>query len=147
MFGLSRFFNRLRPSPATSESDVESVIIFSDVRHVLPAEFFSEREIVSLAAGLGISLVHPLAEPMIRAATERGVAVASFDDVRVHEDKGLIGTMGENVFVLGDQDMAEQNQIVIPPLEKNRLAVHGPDGKAVFILTKDGVYLGAFVVA
>lgn len=145
MFGLKRLFQR-KPvedlQPASLDVEPKAV----EVVHVLVAEGVSEREVVSLAAGLGMGIANQIGHALMRAATERGVSIAGIDDVQPNGEDGFSGTWDEGSLLLGKESLLERSGISLPSQEKNRLMVIAQEGSTIYFVAKGDTYLGAFVL-
>lgn len=74
---------------------------------------FSEKDILSLAAGCECSNIHPLARGIIKYAREKKTTIAKVENIQVVVGYGVRGVIeGKDVF-LGSKDYMQSNDILI----------------------------------
>jgi Cu+-exporting ATPase len=113
------------------------------ITDLVPAEGVSEKELLSIAAGLELASEHPLASAVLAAATERGVGVADIDAFQAVAGKG-VHARHEGVDVrLGTESFLNELGIRLPEHDANRLAVLRHEAKTVALVAKGDAYLGA----
>jgi Cu+-exporting ATPase len=105
-----------------------------------------ERELLRLVAGLERASEHPLAEAIVRGASERGIAPAPADNFRSVTGKGVVGNVTGRVVAIG-------NAALLAELGANAgTAAHRADerrrnGETVMLVAIDGVFAGLIGVA
>jgi len=114
-----------------------------EITDVIPADGFTEEEILSIAYALEIKSEHPLAKAVIRKCEERGISVFGAEDFIVHPGGGLEGTMdgrrifgGSLRFVSEMIDVTEDIMSVADSLSRQgrTLMLFGSDDRAVGII-------------
>jgi len=80
---------------------------------------FTKEEVLPLAAGLERYSKHPLAEAILRAGTERGIALPEVDEVRERPGGGLVGRVaGRAVEITGRDHLIADRRVAperLPP--------------------------------
>jgi Cu+-exporting ATPase len=85
------------------------------VTAIRAAPGFDEAELLRLAASLERGSEHPLADAILRAAAERGLALSEASDFDSPVGKGVTGTVdGQRIVLGGARLMAEQGTDVAP---------------------------------
>ena len=116
------------------------------VTAIVPRAGQDERAILELAAALERSSEHPLAEAILRAAEERGLAVpqaAGFESVT---GKGVRGTIGDRVVALGNEAMLRELRLEAGPASARAEELRR-DGATVMYVAVDGAVAGLVAVA
>ena len=111
---------------------------------VLPAEGFTETELLTLVASVERSSEHPLATAIVAGAVQRGLDLpeaTAFDSVTGQGVRALVG--GREVLV-GNRRLLAAAGIVAEPADVNRLA---DDGKTPMLAVVDGRFAGVIGVA
>lgn len=110
------------------------------------AEGLSEDEVLRLAASLDQGSEHPLADAIVRAARERGLALEKADQFESATGIGVRGTVGGKRLSLGNGALMAQDGVDVGALgdtaETLRLS-----GASVMHLAADGRLLGLLVVS
>jgi Cu+-exporting ATPase len=113
---------------------------------VQPLGGLAEAELLRLAASLERGSEHPLADAILRAAQDRGLALAEASDFDAPVGKGVVGVVeGRRILLGGARLMAEQ-AIDVAPLkaEVERL---GGEGVTALYAAIDGALAGLIGVA
>jgi Cu+-exporting ATPase len=107
---------------------------------------FDESKILHLAASLERGSEHPLAAAIVRAASERGLTLATAGDFDAPAGKGVTGTVEDARLALGNAKFLGELGIDIAALaqEAERLR---RDGATVVFLAVDGKLAGAIAIA
>jgi Cu+-exporting ATPase len=116
------------------------------VTAIVPAEGFDEDQILRLAASVERASEHPLADAIVRAAKERGLALGSVENFDAPAGKGARGTVDGKATVIGNSgylsslggETASLNQ------EAERLRT---DGATVVHIAIDGKLAGLIAIA
>jgi Cu+-exporting ATPase len=110
---------------------------------VLPP--WSERELLSLAAGLERSSEHPLARAIVEAAAARGIEAAAVSDFRSVTGQGVTARQGRHDIALGNAALMQGvgASIAATQAEVERLR-HA--GRTVMFIAIDGLLAGAIAV-
>ena len=113
---------------------------------IKPAPGFDEAELLRLAASLERGSEHPLADAILRAATERKLALSEAQDFDSPVGKGVLGTVdGQRIALGGARLMAEQS-VDLRPLEADAEALRQEGATAIFA-TVDGKLGGVLGIA
>ena len=113
---------------------------------VVAAHGNSEDEVLRLAASLDQGSEHPLAEAIVRAARERGLALEKADLFESATGIGVRGTVGGQRLSLGNGALMAQDGIDVGTLGAVAEALR-QNGASVMHLAADGRMLGLLVVA
>lgn len=113
---------------------------------ILTANGFMESEVLGLAASVERGSEHPLALAIVRAALERGVAIAPVADFDSPTGKGALGTVGNRKVVLGNAAFLAEHGIDAGPLSSGaeRLRL---DGATAIFMGVDGRVAAALAIA
>ncbi len=111
-----------------------------------PAAGFDEAELLRLGASLERSSEHPLAEAVVRAATERGIALGEATDFAASAGGGVAGDVDGRAVRLGDRRFLHGQAIDTSPLTATADAVRVDGATAVFIAI-DGKAAGVLAIA
>ena len=86
-----------------------------------------EDEVLRLAASLDQGSEHPLADAIVRAARERGLALDKVERFESSSGIGVRGLLGNENYILGNSALMEQESIVIAALasEAESLRIRG----------------------
>ncbi|MBA1158841.1 heavy metal translocating P-type ATPase [Microvirga mediterraneensis] len=88
------------------------------VTAIVPAEGFSETEVLRLAASVERASEHPLAVAIVAAADARNVATAPVSEFDSPTGKGALGTVEGRHVVLGNAKFLTEHGIDVSPLAK-----------------------------
>ncbi len=111
-----------------------------------PAAGFDEAELLRLGASLERSSEHPLAEAVVRAAAERGIALSEATDFAASAGGGVAGDVDGRAVRLGDRRFLHGQAIDTSPLTATADAVRVDGATAVFIAI-DGKAAGVLAIA
>jgi Cu+-exporting ATPase len=111
-----------------------------------PAAGFDEAELLRLGASLERSSEHPLAEAVVRAAAERGIALSEATDFAASAGGGVAGDVDGHAVRLGDRRFLHGQAIDTSPLTATADAVRVDGATAVFIAI-DGKAAGVLAIA
>jgi Cu+-exporting ATPase len=116
------------------------------VTDILPAPGFDEAELLRLAASLERSSEHPLADAILRAATERGLKLSEASEFDSPVGKGVLGVVDGQRIVLGGARLMREQGVDTTSLqgEAERL---GGQGTTALFATIDGRLAGLLGVA
>jgi Cu+-exporting ATPase len=113
----------------------------------LPAESFSENELLQLAASVERNSEHPLGRAVVEAATNRGIEVVEVQNFDSTTGGGVGGTVeGKHVYVGTAQFLREHHVTMM-----NEFMSRGEDlqrqGRTVILVAVDGRFAGVLAVA
>src|SRR5215218_5898205 len=117
-----------------------------EVTDIVPADGVTEAEVLRLVAAVERESEHPLAEAIVRRATQTGadsVAAGGFENVPGH---GAVAIVDGRRVVVGNRRLMEREDIDLGPLaaRRERLA---SDGRTVVLAAADHRPLGLFAIA
>ncbi|PTM40590.1 Cu+-exporting ATPase [Bosea sp. 124] len=110
------------------------------------AEGFGEDEVLRLAATLERSSEHPLAEAIVEAAKERGLALGEAQGFDSPVGKGVTGIVEGRSLVIGSHRIMGDAGIDIATLAAEAEALRG-DGATVIVVAIDGEAAGLLAIA
>ena len=103
------------------------------VTAVVPAEGFSETEVLRLAAGVERLSEHPLARAIVRHADERGIASAEVADFDSPTGKGALGTVDGRKVFLGNATFLRERGVDVGPLHDAAETLRQDGATAIFV--------------
>src|SRR5215216_4416225 len=117
-----------------------------EVTDIVPADGVTEAELLRLVAAVERASEHPLAEAIVRRATQAGadsVAAGGFENVPGH---GAVAIVDGRRVVVGNRRLMEREEADLGPLaaRRERLA---SDGRTVVLAAADHRPLGLFAIA
>jgi Cu+-exporting ATPase len=116
------------------------------VTAVIPTPGVDEATILTLVASIEKSSEHPLAAAMVAAAQERKLVLKTVRDFASITGKGVSGTVGNKMVVIGNAKLLEDQGIVLPALEQKADALRG-QGATVIYVTIDAKAAGIVAVS
>lgn len=116
------------------------------VTAVATAPGFEEAEVFRLAAGLEAGSEHPLAQAIVNAARERGLAVPPAERFEAVAGRGARGAVADQALLVGNRRLLEEHDVDAAPLraEAERWAAQGQT--PVFVAV-DGRSAGILAIA
>jgi Cu+-exporting ATPase len=113
---------------------------------VVPAGDFSEAEVLRLAASVERASEHPLANAIVAAAGERGIALAEAGGFDSRAGKGVVGTVEGRPVALGNPSFLAELGVKATSLTADADRLHR-DGATVIFLAMDGNLAGIIGIA
>ena len=113
---------------------------------ILPLEGFQEQDILRWAASLEQASEHPLAEAIVRGATDRKVNLVQVDDFQSITGKGVTGKVEGYRVALGNLKLLESLGINAGDLARRADSLRA-EGQTVMLLAIDGKAAGLIGVA
>lgn len=110
------------------------------------ANGFDENEVLCLAATLERASEHPLAEAIVEAAKERGLALGEAQDFDSPVGKGVTGIVEGHALVIGSHRIMSEAGVDIAAFAAEAEALRG-DGATVIIVAIDGRAAGLLAIA
>jgi Cu+-exporting ATPase len=116
------------------------------VASIVPANGFSDSELLRILASLEQGSEHPLAAAVLNEAKQRGVGISKVNDFQSHAGRGIRGNIDGKLAIAGNEALFSDQRI---PLE-------GPDGRAqelrsqaqtVIFVGVDGQFAGMVGIA
>ena len=116
-----------------------------ELSHVVPANGWSEADVLGLAASLEQNSEHPLATAIVTAARQRNIALDRVEDFDSTTGKGVHGRVASQEVFLGNITLMSDHGIDIGKLEENAETLRR-DGQTVMFVASDGTAIGALAV-
>jgi len=116
------------------------------VTAVVPAAGWDEQELLRLAASLEAGSEHPLAQAVVEAATERGVALARAEDFAAVTGRGVRGAVAGKQLLFGNARLLADYGIEPGALAERARAL-AAEGQTPMYLAVDGTAAGVIAVA
>jgi Cu+-exporting ATPase len=103
-------------------------------------------EVLRLAASLDQGSEHPLADAIVRAARERGLALSKPSQFESSSGIGVRGVVDDRQLALGNSALMQQVGVPVEPLHAQAEALRA-EGASVMHLAADGTLLGLLAVS
>jgi Cu+-exporting ATPase len=116
------------------------------VTAIVPADGFSEEEILRLAASVERASEHPLAQAIVAAADKRKIVTATVDQFDSPTGKGALGIVEGRKVALGNAAFLQEQSVDSSPLAKAADDLRLDGATAIFIGI-DGRIAGAIAIA
>jgi len=112
------------------------------IREVVSANGFTERQIVAAASIAERKSEHPLARAVIARATELAIPLADPDEFSYTPGKGVRVTYQGEEILVGNRALLTQHQMASLPINGN-----GTNGASEVYVARDGQFLGSIRIA
>jgi Cu+-exporting ATPase len=116
------------------------------VTAIIAAAGVDETELLRLAASLERGSEHPLADAILRAATDRNLTLSEASDFDSPVGKGVLGVVDGKKIVLGGARLMAEQGVNLAPLEAQAEALRAEGTTAIFA-TIDGKLAGVLGIA
>ena len=116
------------------------------VTSVVPAQGFTEQDVLRLAAALEQSSEHPLAAAIVASARERGLAPEAPTDFQSVTGQGVLGRIGSQRIALGNAKLMQAERIDIGAMVEAADRLRATGATALFVAV-DGGAGGVIAVA
>jgi Cu+-exporting ATPase len=116
------------------------------VTAIMPAQNFTETEVLRLAASVERASEHPLALAIVRAAEERGIATATVFEFDSPTGKGALGTVESKRIALGNAKFLAELGVDVTALAARAEELRREGATAIF-MSVDGAVAGALGIA
>jgi Cu+-exporting ATPase len=113
---------------------------------IVPADGFSETDILRLAASVERASEHPLADAIVRSARERNLDLGKVEEFDSPTGKGATGKVDGKAVVLGNATFLQSLGIDAQSLNDQGERLRG-DGATVINMAVDGRLAGLFAIA
>jgi Cu+-exporting ATPase len=113
---------------------------------VLGVAGYSDDEVLRLAASIDQASEHPLAAAIVRAARERGLALAKPEGFESKAGLGVRGTLDGRAIALGNAALMKEAGASIEAVSQQAEALRG-EGASVMLLAVDGTLAGLIAVS
>jgi P-type Cu+ transporter len=111
----------------------------------IPANGFSEQQVLSWAAGLDLASEHPLARAVVAGAEARGVKPAAVGDFESVTGQGVRGTSDGRALALGNSALMKASGVNADSVQQ-QVSELQRQGRTVIFLGVDGQLAGAIAV-
>jgi P-type Cu+ transporter len=116
------------------------------VTAVIPTAGFEESEILRIAASLERGSEHPLAEAIVTAAVEKGLALSSAEAFEAPTGKGVKGGIAGKAVLIGSKAFLASEGVATGSLDAEADAARRQGATAVY-LASDGALAGVIAIA
>jgi Cu+-exporting ATPase len=116
------------------------------VTRIVPAQGFTEAELLRLAASVERASEHSLGQAIVRAAEGRGIKLASVDNFDSPTGRGASGDVDGKHVVLGNARFLEEQKIDVAKMAEAAERLRS-DGATGILIGIDGHIAGAFAIA
>jgi len=106
----------------------------------------TDAELIGVAAALEASSAHPMAQALMAAAKDRGVALPKADAFESRGGRGVVGTVAGKKVAVGNPRLFEELAIDFSSVGEE-IEKFGDEGKTPLLVAADGRLLGALAVA
>jgi Cu+-exporting ATPase len=117
------------------------------VTDVIRVDSLSEDEVLALAASLETGSEHPLAEPIVALARERGLAMSAVSDFSAVAGAGVTGTIGGTAYRLGNAEFMGKRAAGTAVVTKKVSDLQHAGKTAMVLAAADGRAIGIIAVA
>ncbi|MDD7746006.1 MAG: heavy metal translocating P-type ATPase, partial [Mitsuokella jalaludinii] len=117
-----------------------------EVTVIVTADGIAEQQLLSIAAGLEQGSEHPLAEAVMTAARERGIAPKAMTDFKALFGRGVEAEADGHVYAAGNDKLMAEKGIDLTPYEAH-LASLADDGCTPLIFAEDDRVIGILAAA
>jgi len=113
---------------------------------IIPADGFEENQLLRLAASVERGSEHPLAQAILRAASERKLDLVEVANFAAPSGKGATGTVDGKAVALGNAMLMNELKIVTADLDSAAETARQDGATAIFV-TLDGRAAGVVAIA
>jgi Cu+-exporting ATPase len=114
---------------------------------ILPAQGVSEERLLALAASAEKASEHPLGEAIVRAASDRSIALPACTAFETVPGKGIVAKIEDSEFLLGNARHLEGRSASIPVRALDQARQLAEAGKTPMFASLDGSFQGIVAVA
>jgi Cu+-exporting ATPase len=116
------------------------------VTEILPVEGVDEGDLLRLTAALEGSSEHPLAEAILRAAEEQGIAYPKVSEFLATAGRGIEGEIEGHSYYLGNYHFIEEQGLSIPPVQEQAANERSAQGGTPIWLASDEGLMGLLIL-
>jgi Cu+-exporting ATPase len=117
-----------------------------NVTDVVPLGGASETEVLRLGAAVEVGSEHPLGEAIVRAASQRGIALPAVSGFEAIAGHGIRGTVDGHRVLLGNRRLFARESIPVDAAEAAMTCLE-QEGKTAMLAGADGQAIGIIAVA
>ena len=118
-----------------------------EVADILPVGEISSEELLAIAAAVETRSSHPLAQAVVRRATEMKLSLPASGDLQTLKGRGAQAEVGGQLIRIGNAKMMEEAQIALPETLIARLQILSESGKPTMIVARGPQIIGAVALA
>ncbi len=119
-----------------------------EVSDAVPAESDVEgTELLRLAAGAELRSEHPLGKAIVRCAESRGIEPPEATAFSMSPGKGVSARIDGKDVLCASESHVRGRRIPVPPAFEETLTAFREDGKAVVLVVRDGILIGAIALS
>lgn len=116
------------------------------VTKIVPAEGFTEDELLALAASLEQGSEHPLAHAIVVAAKDKGLSLTTAEDFDSPTGKGVVGKIKSRDIALGNVMLMQERSVDVVSLSAQADELRS-NGATVIFIAVDGKAAGLLAIA
>ena len=116
------------------------------VTDVIPAEGFSENDLLTMAASIEEGSEHPLGKAVVSYSREKEITPAACDDFRAIPGRGLEGTVGGKKVIAGNEKFISESAGIPDEAAANAARLAG-EGKTPMFFAEEGKFAGLIATA
>jgi Cd2+/Zn2+-exporting ATPase len=109
-----------------------------EVTDVVPLGGASEAEVLAWAASAERRSQHPLAQAVVRAAEQRGIAFTPAEQLTSHLGKGLVAKVGGAPVEVGTPELFAELGVAVPAEALERIAAFNRDARTAMLVRREG---------
>ncbi|KAB8142865.1 cadmium-translocating P-type ATPase [Chloroflexia bacterium SDU3-3] len=117
------------------------------ITELRPAEGVDERRLLEVAAAVEQQSSHPLAQAVVRAARERGLALPAADGLANLAGRGVRSSVGGQAALIGTPDLLEEAGVSLSDTSRASLAELAGQGRSTMLVALGGRELGLIALA
>lgn len=118
-----------------------------EVADIIPASGISSEELLKIAAAVEIRSSHPLAQAVVRRATEQKLALLQAGELQTIKGRGAQAEVGGQLVRIGNLKMMEEAQIALSDDLKAQLQTLSESGKPTMIVARGEQVIGVLALA
>lgn len=116
------------------------------VTDIIPAQMWTENDLLCTAASLEAGSEHPLGEAIVRAAKMRGIQLASINQFEAESGRGIKGVVGTNAVRVGSPRYIQEQGFELSD-SGEAIAQLQKQGKTAVVVTLDETIAGVIGIA
>jgi Zn2+/Cd2+-exporting ATPase len=120
----------------------------AEVTDVVPMSYLSDKDqLLALTAAIESRSGHPLAQAVIRAAQEKGLALPTIGNVEALTGMGLRANLDGQTALVGNRKLMEENGVAIPDEAQQQMERLQSEGKTIMLISLNGMVTGMMAMA
>jgi Cu+-exporting ATPase len=104
-------------------------------------------EVLRVAAGLERNSQHPLAEAVVRKASEKGIPLPEAEDFDTLGGKGVSGLVDGRAVLVGNRALMTEKGVEIGPSAEGAVAAQEQEGRTVALVARGGRLIGLMAIS